>query len=347
MTESSKDYAIYFHAGLRVEIGIPLASEEIFREWAVVERFSDDLVVVQLSRDYLPRNIRIRYGDILDIGVWRNKEVYACKAIVIEEPQRRRVELRLIGAVTLKERRQFYRISVRLRINYAVPEEQTLHDVKTAWEERREAELLNRRQEGDDFSPLQLREGKLAAQQIIRDKLVWHENLAPLVSIGGGGVGIKLQRKVAPESYVDLEIFLPQVPVQIIHAVGEVAYVLEPLSEKAEAYYTGIKFLYLHEHDRDQIYQFISRTELQRLREMSDKLYNAKNPEEIGPVPLQSLNFATLLKRWVAFIIFLLTAYYLTQYFIGYKRLGGNNLIQKTYQEQINRYIEMKKPGRD
>ena len=84
MAHKFPEYEPFFHKGLRIEIGIPLADGDVFRDWAIVREFWEDTILVQLSRDFLPANVRVDVGTILDANVWIKEEIYSCTSIVTE-----------------------------------------------------------------------------------------------------------------------------------------------------------------------------------------------------------------------------------------------------------------------
>lgn len=331
------EYARYFGVGLRVEIGIPLASGEVFREWGDIVTFDRDALSVLLSRDRLPKRVRIEYGDILDVGVWLKQDVYSCKGIVIERGDGKSLRLTLIGPVTLKEKRQFYRVNTKLRFRYALSPGGSEGGVKQAWQERKEQESLNAVEEGADF-PRALLHRK--APKPVRAELVWHDLFEQWASISGGGMGFKLPCKLSRDDFIHLELYLPFTPVRIVHAVAQVVYVLDPFIGivGSDSYYTGMHFVFLDDRDRDHIIEYISKVELARLRERSEKLYD--EGEEGDPEPLAlRFNVRRLAVRSTIAALFLFACYVVVRNLISYYARGDNtNEIRQTYQEQLRKW---------
>ena len=122
-------YREHLRQWMRIEIGIPLLGGGVFRDWAIIIESREDELTGQISRDVLPANVRVDVGFILDVSVWIKKEVYTCSGIVVERTSGRVLKIRLFGSFTLRERRQFFRIELNLRLRYAVMANPNLKDV--------------------------------------------------------------------------------------------------------------------------------------------------------------------------------------------------------------------------
>ena len=60
-------YASYFPAGMKIGVGIPLPNTDVFRDWALIHEIDEDLVSLQLSRDFLPTGVELHVGQILEL----------------------------------------------------------------------------------------------------------------------------------------------------------------------------------------------------------------------------------------------------------------------------------------
>lgn len=144
-------YANYFPAGMKVNVGIPLANVGVFRDWAIILEIDEDFVSLQLSRDQLPLNASLHVGQILDLRGGKDDSGYSCRAIIVAEGPAREILLRLIGEIVSDELREFYRIDAFLPIKYYLSSEQNVEILKQEWVERREqrqavdVELKNKR----------------------------------------------------------------------------------------------------------------------------------------------------------------------------------------------------------
>ena len=340
MGNEFEEYGRFFHEGLRVEIGIPVSREEVFRDWAIVTAYSDDLLGVELSRDQLPERVRITYGTILDVGVWRGPEVFTCRGIVTEKEGGKLLTMRLLGSVTLKDRRQYYRLNVPLRLKFALsdPKMMTKWQLEKEWEERRQREMdafQARLGEYDAvLEPVLLRQ---RAPSVL-PPLTWHDCPDIRAIIGGGGIGFKIPVRKEPGDLLGLELHLPLYPFRIVHAVAEVVYVLEPFTlSKEPAFHTGLKFHHLDERDRDHIFEYISQVELERLREMSDRRRvratdEARLDRDVAQAKDRERSSNVLFLLIVLLILTLLLAY-----LVLYKSKDQDNEIGRQFRDSLTR----------
>ena len=325
-------YREYLLEGMRIEVGIPLSGGGIFRDWAIVSESSRDELLAQISRDMLPSNVRVDVGSILDVSVWIKRDAYTCSGIVTERQGGRVLRIRLFGTFTLRERRQFFRMNLNLRIKYAFLYNGSKREVEADWEHRRDVEHM-KFQGYDDIV--------IAAQKARYTSAIqvdWREMLRAEVDLGGGGICIAFPEPVQPDQLLNLEIHLPLSPLRQIHAVAQVVHVMTPDSrEGAENLFpAGMQFIFLDERDRDLVFRHISVTQIDHLRNISDRrdiIDPHPLPADSGPVRWQQVARQAL---WA--LLFLVLAFCLVRYLIHYQQAGSPNEIQKTYEKAIRQY---------
>ena len=329
-------YREHLRKGMRIEIGIPLFGGGVFRDWAIIVEGQADELLAQISRDVLPANVRVDVGFILDVSIWIKKEVYTCSGIVTERLGGRVLRIRLFGAFTLRERRQFFRIDLNLRLRYALLGNPNRRDVETDWEQRRDLEHM-KFQGYDQFV--------IAAQQaryLPSIALEWHDILWAEVNLGGGGLLIRLPEPVAPEKLLCLEIHLPLKPQRQIQAVAEVIHVMAPKTPKAGGapyYGTGVRFLYLDERDRDLVFRHISVTQIALLRKAAD-LRELEVAEQGEPEPL---GLRQVLPRVLWALFFLVLLFFIVRGLLRFREAGSPNEIGNTYEKAIREYRHQEK----
>ena len=318
----------YLLEGRRLEIGIPLSGGAIFRDWAIVSESGQDELLMQISRDVLPANVRIDEGSILDVSIWIQKEVYTCSGIVTEKLGQRVLRIRLFGSFTLRERRQFFRIDLRLRIRYSLIGNASMKDVERDWEQRKEIEHM-KVQGYDDF---------VIAAHASRYRpsvhLDWQEMLLAELNLGGGGLCIAMPEFVQQDQLLNLEIHLPLTPPRQIHAVVQVVHVMPYKVQRGgrPSFPAGMQFIHLDERDRDLVFQHISVTQIAHLRNIAD-MRHVDEPDLLGaghPVAWRQIVLKAL---WT--LLFLSLAFYCARYFVNY---APSNEIQRTYEKAIRQY---------
>lgn len=324
-------YREYLRKGMRIEIGIPLSGGGIFRDWAVIMESQADDLLVQISRDVLPANVRVDLGFILDVSFRINKEGYSCSGIVAERLGGRVLRIRLFGNFTLQERRQSFRIDLNIRLRYALLSHPNRGDVERDWEHRRDLEHM-KSQGYDQFI--------ISTQQARFNPIVpvqWQEILWAEVNLGGGGICIRLPEPVQPERLLNLEIHLPLNPPQQLQAVVEVVHVLAPKVAKDGAVYypAGMRFVFLDERDRDRIFLHLSVTQIAHLRKTAEMRAFVPSDRPDQPAPV---TWREVVPRVVWALFFLVVTLYLVKYFIHYRETGPSNPIQKIYEKSIRQH---------
>ena len=336
MSDEYSEYREYLREGMRIEIGIPLSGGGVFRDWAIISEASQDELLAQISRDVLPANVRFDVGFILDVSIWIEKEVYTCSGIVSDKLGNRILRIRLFGRFTLRERRQFFRIDLSMRVKYGIVNESSRKDVQMDWEVRKELEQM-KFQGYDDF---------VIAAHMARHRPLktvdWNDLLWAHMNIGGGGICLRIPESVQPDQLVNLEIHLPLTPPRQVQAVAEVIHVRPPrvLKDGSSRYDAGMQFIFLDERDRDLIFQQISVTQIAHLRKLADKR-EPDEPEQ--PEAARTMTPRQICVRALWVLLFLVLSYFLVRYFISYRQAPPSSEIQKTYEKAIRQYRHLDK----
>jgi len=334
MQDDYREYREQLGAGMRIEIGIPLSGGGVFRDWAIISESRQDELLAQISRDILPSNVRFDIGFILDVSIWVKRDVYTCSGIVTEKLGGRVLRIRLFGNFTLRERRQFFRIELSMRIKYDIVDDSSLKDVERDWELRKDQEQM-KSQGYDDF---------VIAAHMARyrpaKKIEWRDMRSPHMNLGGGGICLRLPQSVQPDQLLNLEMHLPLTPPRLVQAVAQAVHVMPPKVQKdgSSRYDVGMRFILLDERDRDLIFQQISVAQIALLRRMADKRETVKpeQPREAAPMTRREMCVRVL---WV--LLFLVLSYSLVRYFIDYRQSPPSNPIQKTYEKAIREHRQL------
>ncbi|MBJ6726505.1 PilZ-like domain-containing protein [Geomesophilobacter sediminis] len=331
MRDEFAEYREYIREGLRIEVGIPLAGGGVFRDWAIVQAANQDEIVAQISRDMLPLTVKVSVGTILDVSVWRNKDVYSCSSMVLERVSARRFKIRLFGSFTLRERRQFFRIDLDLRVTYSKIIEANKDDIHADWEKRLELERM--KFQGYDNFVIAAHSARLTPVINVE----WQDVPWTAVNLGGGGALLRLQERLPADSMVNLEIVLPLEPPRQVHTVATVIHVMEPKSPKdgVEFHRTGFQFVHMDERDRDFIFQHISAKQIEYLAQRASTNVRGEYSIELSPKRL-TVRQIVLRSLWTLFL--LAACFFLIRYLTTYQKTQPANEIQKTYEKAIREY---------
>lgn len=356
-------YRRYFPPGMKVGVGIPLPSSEVFKEWAIIHDIDEDLVSLQLSRDVLPVEVSLHYGQILELRGGNEHNGYCCRAIVVSEGDAHELLLRLIGEIVSDELREFYRIDAFLPIKLFVSHEQKIDTLHKQWEERRAFRQQHDAEQKDTrWAPhTQLpADSGLPDRQYSNDATDVHgigsvshqdsgeqsedrswDGMIPLAAnISGGGLRIITHQEFEDGEYALLEILVPS-PRRIIDVVGRVVFANRNYAAGSDHEYfnTGVQFVYMDERDRDVIITYISKIQLKRIRQLRERyLYRDPSVSGVQSDPAAGAGSGRhLLWSFSALIIVVLISL-LTGYFWRYVHEHPKGEIQRTFEDSVKKY---------
>lgn len=346
------DYSRYFPLGSKVGVGIPLPNAEVFRDWAIIHEIDEDLISLQLSRDVLPTDVNLNFGQILEIRGGKEGAGYCCRAIIVSEGDARELLLRLIGEVVSDELREFYRIDAFLPIKYYISSEQHIEILHKQWQERlerrRQAEQERREQRWDsafvqanaDLPQERHLKKDDAGRQEQDDS--WDTIIPLAANISGGGMRLITHQDFENGDYVLLEIMVPY-PRRIVDAVARVVFANPNLavSRKPEYFNTGLQFVFIDERDRDAIVKYISNVQLKRIRQLREK-YIFRDSESFGEALTGTggPNRRQVLVWILSSIMFLVVTALLFLYFRNYAQDHPKGEIEQIFEGGLKRYLD-------
>src|SRR5690349_14193247 len=114
MASRNSRYGKFFPTNHRVQVGIPRLDGTVFPEWGTVISLYDDLVTLRLSREQLPENAILAMGGELELRVEWEGAFYACQALIVEDYNNSTLPMRLLGEMSIKDLREYYRMDVFL-----------------------------------------------------------------------------------------------------------------------------------------------------------------------------------------------------------------------------------------
>jgi Family of unknown function (DUF5634) N-terminal domain/PilZ domain len=361
-------YSQHFPVGLKVSVGIPVPGGKIFTDWALINELDEDLLIIQLSRDYLPEGVKLSVGTIMDIRGGQEGNAYSCRAIIVTEGFAREIVLRLIGEIVSDELREFYRIDAFLPIKYFISTLQSEVKHKIEWNERRTARAVAEQEKRlkekkpwerlrpppEALIPEQDQNGDLDTDELNDESShepedtedhTWDDVIPLAANISGGGLRMLMHHQFAEGQLVPVEIYLPSEPhAKIIDTVCEAVFSRENHAASKDyhrqIFNTGLQFKFIDERDRDAIVSYISNVQLKRIRLLREKYllrgsYNSENAET-GQLGLQ-----TMLGKLVLTILFIIIFAVIVRYYYHYATDPNRpkNEIEGTFEEQIRKII--------
>jgi hypothetical protein len=333
-------YSRYFPVGKKVGVGIPLPNADVFKDWAIIHEIEEDLVSLQLSRDVLPAEVSLHYGQILELRGGSNENGYCCRAIVVSEGDARELLLRLIGEIVSDELREFYRIDAFLPIKYFVSSEQNIDKLHKQWDERR-----TRRHQLEIEQVDQPWSGGVIPSVENESHNSW-DNIIPLAAnLSGGGLRIITHQGFEDGEYALLEIFVPA-PERVIDVVGRVVFANRNYAAGSDHEYfnIGVQFVYIDERDRDAIVNYISTIQLKRIRQLRERYLYRSVFDDVERSDISGRNSIRMRLTQTFFILFFVVILgVLANFLWHYANEHPKGEIQRTFEDGIKKYREQLK----
>jgi hypothetical protein len=264
MADKPFNFDRYLLVDRQVDIGVQLTDNKFCEETAAIKFIRGDRHQLELYGKGLTHGAETEAGAKVVIT---SKEAWAlcrCHAVLEKEVVGREMELRLISQVDVQQRREYFRLDVRIPVLYSVPSDQRLSSICEGWTAKRDAG-------GAATPPVMIPSGE-------GFKVVgWNNGDVDVelcrVNLSGGGLRLKVTDYLSPGTLVNLEIFLPLNPARVIHAVGAVVRANEiQLNWDRHTYYsTSMEFKLIGEKDRETIISYIFNEQRNDLRIKAEK----------------------------------------------------------------------------
>jgi hypothetical protein len=349
-----EQYARYFPAGIKIGVGIPLPNAEVFRDWAIIHEIDEDLVSLQLSRDALPVNVSLNYGQILELRGGSDNNGYCCRAIIVSEGDAHELLLRLIGEIVSDELREFYRIDAFLPIKYFVSQEQHIDVLHKQWEERCEhrQQFEMRQKEKRWRSGLVSVAGGLP-QERLQDheeddvdegepKESWDTIIPLAANVSGGGVRLFTHQGFEDGEYVLVEILIPS-PQRVVDAIARVVFANACLVSEGDRPYfnTGFQFVYINERDRDAIVNYISNVQLKRIQQLRERYLFRDYVDTADSIKNTDIFSVRNIVYWiVSTLIMIVIVSVLINFFWHYANERPKGEIERVFEDGVKKYRE-------
>lgn len=330
MTDSIPPYARYFPKGQRVQLLLPTLSGTPFIEWASVFALLDDLLELRLSRDRLPSGVSLTLGTTLELKIIRDGTMYASRVLVVGEPDRELLSVRLVGDVIISDLREYFRIDAYLPVRYVLPDTTDIDALTRQWTSRRDSAAASKDQSAFFFS------GNPPSTDVSVSIKPWSQPHPIAANISGGGIKINIPDPLPQGALLFVELFLPAAVPHVVETVGKVIQserLLTP-DDSSPVYQTAITFLQIDERDRDAIINYITFEQIRRLRAMQ------RTEPATAPEVRQPLGFGTLARRCASGLICILLLALLVRFFYHYSQGHEQHEIAAIFEGGIKKYLE-------
>jgi hypothetical protein len=326
----------------------------LFKDCAIIQKIEEDLVSLQLSRDVLPVDLELEYGQILELRSGSDGNGYCCRSMVVSEGDASTLLLRLVGEIVSDELREFYRIDAFLPIKYFVSHVQNIDQLHKEWEIRRVNRQRQQLKAGDNtyrwpggllpsgtgVHNERHHNSSAEGNNSVEARDSW-EGVAPLAAnISGGGLRFITHQGFEQGEYTLLEIMVPSPP-RTIDVVGRVAFSNRNFAAGSdrEFFNTGVQYVYIDDQDRDAIVYYITTIQLKRIQQLREQYLDRGtfgSAMQSGNTGMFSRKSAvnTVILVVIAVIVTLL----LVELYRRYSAEQPKGEIQRMFEESIKKY---------
>lgn len=263
MAKRNIAYENYYHVGQEVKVGVRLSATLLRESNGEITQIENNLVTVEILGGNLPSGLASGKADsrILLSG-WSGWGFYCCEALLDGSDSRKQISLRLIGGVEEKQRREYFRLDVKIPIVLDVPDIQHAGSVKESWFT---AVVRNRKSPPPDIFP-----SEKGYRAVTRDRC----DLPPEpVNLSGGGMRVRTRSGIRIGSLANVDLYLPLAVPRIVSVVAEVLRCNELTLriEKDPVFIVAMKFIHIDEKDREAIISYIFTEQRNQLKSEAER----------------------------------------------------------------------------
>lgn len=243
MTEMPSKYKMIFRPGDLLSLGIHLPGRGFAEDAATVIFVDHAGMMVELCGNGFPSHVEISSGTKGVVTRVDGRTVYQCRTILLDAVTGRSVKLQFAEEPEIKERREYARLDVKIRVHYDLPLSQDMGQVLQEWEVLKNCS--GRCPESRSLAT--------GSSLLLADK--GHSR----VNLSGSGLRFKINDCLSYGTLLHLYILLPGERAEHIHAIGAIVRTKEllPEMEYNEYYSTSMSFRMIDIHDRARLMEHI------------------------------------------------------------------------------------------
>jgi hypothetical protein len=244
-------YNQIFSRGQQAAVNLLLPDDIVRLEPAMVHTVVNETLWILLSPSLIPGEIDPEPGMPLEVRVGSFGKGFRCQATIASYSTSGIMELNLTGAVSNDELRDYYRLDTYIPVTFQA------HPVSPPPPPPK-VDLA--------IDPVKRVEARIWWNQEREQRFQWDvdESRSAIVNISGGGIKAKTDEPMAEGDILHVTFQVPHPELRKVSALAKVAY-LQP-SPSDDTTYAGMKFITLHERDRDSIIRYVFNQETRRVR---------------------------------------------------------------------------------
>jgi hypothetical protein len=245
MTDSTPEYQTYFRPGDLVSIGLHLADKTFAEDSAMVISLDHSTMQLELCGNGFPPHLVIPAGTRGVLTRLQGRTVYSCNSILKAPASGRLMSLELVEKTLVRERREYARADVNVRVCYSLPVSQEMGRIMREWEELKKCpdRCLG-------TEPRHCRNDCTGKE--LQDNLT-------RVNLSGNGLRFKIRDCLSYGTLLHLKIAIHDDRKDHIHAVGSIVRTREllPCMEQNAYYSTSMAFRVIDSHDRKKLLEYL------------------------------------------------------------------------------------------
>ena len=225
----------FLKPGDTVSVGVDLPDRSFAEDQATVIASDSGEILLNLCGKGFPAHMQVDAGTVVVITRAEGRSFFQCSAQLMEKSDSSSLKVEFPKKVTVRERREYSRSDVIMRIHYAYPSGQEMGLVIDEWEELRNC----RRDCMGGFRP----SGSINSR----------------VNLSGSGLRFKIKECLSYGTLLHLNIEIPGDTAGHIHAVGSIIRTKELLPEmnRLEYYSTSMSLKMIESGDRQKLLRHI------------------------------------------------------------------------------------------
>lgn len=240
-----------YYRGQQATITLQMPDRVVRLEPAMIYSVVKDVLWVLLSPSLIPLDIEMDQGTSLEVRVGYGGQGFCCEATIESYSSSGILELNISSPIASNELRDYYRLDTFIPLAFHT-------HIAESPPPPPKVDLA--------IDPVKRVESRIWWDKETEQHYQWdvEENQSAIINISGGGVKARTAEPVEPGDILHVAFQIPHPELKEVSALAKVAY-LHP-SPTDNVNYVGMRFITLHERDRDSIIKYVFSEELRKVK---------------------------------------------------------------------------------
>jgi hypothetical protein len=241
---------IFFH-GQQASVDLLLSDRAVRLEPAMIHAVVNKVLWILVSPSLVPGDIDPEPGMPLEVRVGSFGQGFRCRATIASYSTSGIMELNLNGTLASDELRDYYRLDTYIPMSFQA-------HVAEGPPPPPRVDLA--------FDPVKRVEARIWWDKEKEQSFQWdvNDSRSAIINISGGGIKAKIDEPVSPGDILHVGFQVPAPELRKVSALAKVAYLQSSATDGTR--YAGMKFITLHERDRDSIIKYVFNQETRKVK---------------------------------------------------------------------------------